>query len=52
MMTSIVVLITQMHNIKLKSSILSIKSGAQKQKVKCGFGCRFQDLNYFEVGYF
>ena len=50
MMTSIVVLDTQMWIIKLRSSIFSIKSDAQKQMVECGFGCRFHDLDYFEVG--
>ena len=49
MMTSIVVLNTQMQNIKLRSSILSIKSDAQKQMVESDFGCRFHDPNYFEV---
>jgi hypothetical protein len=51
-MNSIVVLNTQMLNIKLRSSILSIKSDAEKQVVEYGFGCRFHDLNYFEVEIF
>jgi hypothetical protein len=56
-MNSIVVLNTQMLNtqmlnIKLRSSILSIKSDAEKQVVEYGFGCRFHDLNYFEVEFF
>ena len=49
MMTSIVVLNTQMYNIKFRSSKLSIKIDAQKQMVESDFGQRFHDLNYFEV---
>ena len=52
MMTSSVVLNTQMYNIKLRSSILKIKSGAQKKMVESGFERRFHDLNYFEVDFF
>ena len=52
MMTFIVTLNTQMHNIKLRSLILSIKSDAQKQMVESNFGCRFHNLIYFEVGFF
>ena len=37
--------------IKLRSSILSIKCDAQKQMIEFGFGPRVHDLNYFEVGY-
>ena len=51
MMTLVVVLNTQISNLKLRSSIFSIKS-AQKQMVECGFGCEFHDLNYFRVGIF
>ncbi len=52
MMTSIVVLNTQMYNIKFRFSKLSIKIDAQKQMVESDFGQRFHDLkvlNYFEV---
>jgi hypothetical protein len=35
---------------KLRSSILIIKSDTQKQMIKFGFGRGFHDLNYFEVG--
>ena len=52
MMTFVVVLNTQMQNIKLRSSKLSIARDAQKQMIEFGFGCRFHDLNYFEVGIF
>ena len=38
-----------MWNIKLRSSILSIKSDAKKQVVEFGLGRRFHGLNYFEV---
>ena len=34
---------------KLRSLILNIKSDAQKQMIKFGFGRRFHDINYFEV---
>ena len=47
MMTSIVMLNTQIWNTKLRSSKLSINSDAQKQMVESGFGHRFHDLNYF-----
>jgi hypothetical protein len=47
-MTFVVVLNTQMY----KSSILIIKSDAQKQLAEFAFGRRFHDLNYFEVGIF
>ena len=50
MMISIVVLNTQALNIKLRSSILSIKSDSLKQIVECGSGCKFH--NYFKVGFF
>ena len=52
MMISIVVLNTQTLNIKLRSSILSIKSDSLKQIVECGSGRKFHDLNYFKVGFF
>ena len=50
MMTFIVVLNTQMLNIKLRSPKLFIKSDAQKQMVEYDLECRFDDLKYFEVG--
>jgi hypothetical protein len=37
---------------KLRSSILIIRSDAQNLIVKSCFGCRCYDLNYFEVGIF
>ena len=52
MMTFVVVLNTQMKEIKLRSSILISKSDAQKQVVEFEFGCRFHYLNYFEFGIF
>ena len=52
MITYVVVLITQMLNIELRSSKLSIKNDAQKQMVESGFGRRFYDLNNFQVGIF
>ena len=33
-------------------NILIVKRDAQKQMVESHFGCRFHDLNYFEVGIF
>ena len=39
-------------NIKLRSSILIIKSDTQKQVIEYGSECRFHDLNYVEVGFF
>ena len=41
--TSVIVLNIQVQNIKLRSSILSIKIDAQKQMVEFGFGRRFDD---------
>jgi hypothetical protein len=52
MMTSIVVLNIKIYNIKLRSSILSIKSDAKNNPVEFGFGHKFHDLKYFEVGIF
>ena len=49
-MIYIVVLDFQMKNIKMRPLILSIKSDAQKQTIEYGFGSRFHDLNYSEVG--
>ena len=51
-MTYVVVLNTRMKKMKLGSSILIIKSDAQKQMIEFGFGRRFHDLNYFAVGIF
>ena len=51
-MTFVVMLNTQMLKTKLRSSILIIKSDAQKQMVESGFGCRFHDVKYFEVEIF
>ena len=51
-MTFVVVLNTQNPKTKLRSSMLIIKSDAQKQMVESGFGRRFHDLNHFEVGTF
>ena len=50
MMTSIVVLITQMQNSKLRSSTFIIENGAQKHMVKFGTECKFYDLKYLEFG--
>ena len=52
MMTSIVVLHTQMRNIKLRPSKLIINSDAQKHMVGLDFERKFHDLKYFEVGIF
>ena len=52
MVPSIVVLGTQIHNIKQISSKDIIKSIAQKVMAKYDFGSRFHDLKYFEVGKF
>ena len=49
MMTSIVLLNTQMQNIKLRASKFIIKSDAQKHMVEYGFERKFHDLKYFEV---
>ena len=51
-MTFFVVLKTQMWRIKLKSSILIIRSDAQNRMLEFGFGCTFHDLNCFEVRIF
>ena len=51
MATFIVVLSTQIHNIKMRFSKLIIKSDAHKILTKFGFGHRFHDLKYFEVGF-
>ena len=50
MVPSIVVLSTQMRNIKMRSSKHIIKSIAQKVMANFGLGHRFHDLQYFEVG--
>ena len=49
MMTFVVMVNTQMQKIKLRSSLLIIKTDAQKQMAEFGFGRRLHDLNYFEV---
>ena len=49
-MTSIVVLDTQMQMIKLRSSKLIININAPKQMVESSFAHRFHDLTHFEVG--
>ena len=36
----------------MRASKLIIKSNAQKEMAKSGFGCRFHDLNYFELKWF
>ena len=50
MLTFIVVLHNQMENMKLRSSNLIIKNDAQI--IELGFGRRFHDLKYLEVGIF
>ena len=52
MATSIIVLDAQIWNIKMRSSKLIVESDAQKVIAKFGFGHRFHDLKYFEVGFF
>ena len=53
MTPSIVVLGTQIYNMKMKSSKLVIKSIiAEKVMAKFGFGRRFHDLKYFEVEFY
>ena len=36
----------------MRASKLIIKSNAQKEMAKSDFGCRFHDLNYFELKWF
>ena len=50
MMRSIVVLGTQIYNIKMRSLKIIIKSIAQKVMVEFGFGCRFR--NVLKLGFF
>ena len=52
MVISIVVLGIQIWNIKMRALRLIIKSDARKVMANSGFGCRFHDLAYFEVGRF
>ena len=52
MTTFVVVLNTSSVEIKLRSSILIIKSDVQKQMVDSGSGRRFHVLHYFEVEVF
>ena len=51
-MPSLVVLGTQIENIKMRSSRLIIKCLAQKEISIFGIGHRFHDLEYFELGFF
>ena len=51
MAPSVVVLGTQLHNIKMRSSKLIIKSATQKIMAKSGFRLRFHNLKCFEVGF-
>ena len=51
-MPSIVVLYTQIQNMKTISSNLIIQSTTQKVIANFGFGRKSQDLKYFEVGFF
>ena len=46
------VLNTQIENIRSRSLKRIIKSDAKKWMAKYGFGCRFNDLKYYEVGFF
>ena len=52
MISSIVVLSTQIQSIKMRSSKLIIKNNAQKQLAKSSFRHKFHDLKYFELGIF
>ena len=52
MMTSIVVVNTQMQSIKFRSSKLVTKSDAQMQLGEFGVGHRIHDIKYFEIGIF
>ena len=49
---SIVVLGTQILNIKMRSSKLIIKSIAQKVMAKYGFGGKFHHLNILKLDFF
>ena len=51
-LTSVVVLNNQLHNIKLRSSKLTIESDVEKQMVETSFEHRFHGLKSFEVGVF
>ena len=52
-MRSIVVMLNiQNWKIDLRSSILIIKSDAQRQMVESGFGRRCHDLSYFGIVFF
>jgi hypothetical protein len=52
MVTYIVVLSTQIHSTKMRSSRLIIKSNAQKQIVRFNFERKIHDLDYFELDFF
>ena len=51
-MTSIVVLNTQMYNIKLEFLQLISESDAQRHMIEYGFERKFDDLKYFELRFF
>ena len=50
MVPCIYLLSAQIQNIKMRSSKLVIKSDAQKQMAKFGFGYKFHSLKYVELG--
>ena len=52
MMTSIVVLNTQFHNIKLRSSIFSIKNDAHKQMMRLVLDIDFMTLTILKLDFF
>jgi hypothetical protein len=49
MLTSFVVVSAQVWKSKMRSSKLIMKSNAQKQMGIFDFGCKFHDLNHFEL---
>jgi hypothetical protein len=51
MVTSTIVLNTQIYNIKMTSSKSITKSKVQKQMVKYGIGHKFHDFKYFKQGF-
>ena len=51
-MTSTVVSIIEIYKTKMRSLKLITKGNAQKLMVISGFGCKFQDLDYFEHDHF
>ena len=50
MVSSILLLSAKTQNIKMRFSKLIIKSNAQKQMSKFGFGYKFYDLRYVKLG--